>query len=475
MHRLQQHVFGPAGEGAGLQDEPLVIHCRPQAPPNRTLILLIHGLGGSRYDYWGEMPTFLYSDFPAADLGLYSYDTALKRIRLWWKSLNLEDEARVLANVLRQLVDYSSVVLIGHSMGGLLAKGAIAHLVQVNDRKTLRRLTALVLLASPQAGSLRVPSWFRIFSPDARSLYPHNTYIQRTDHLLRTRINPNAAARPDKPFNVPTWAVVAANDFWVDPMSAGLGLPDAQQRFVRGDHGTIIRPAHREAGSYQFIRDCIAASSRPAPARGRHTEGIVCEPAEIRDAPAIHQLAVQMFGTVSPCEVIRDMIAGRRAVVRVVRRMREDKVQRWERFVGYFVIMPLTPEAADQIRSGQMLGSSLTNDHMTERPGDASTLYLGSIAASDFYSKAVVLEALRGEVYRCTAERPRELLARPVRDEGLRLVTENGFRPVNGTGGMGTMYRLQMGDQRPTRQRRKGGSRQRARTANQESTAATGS
>jgi pimeloyl-ACP methyl ester carboxylesterase len=157
-------------------DEPLIIHQRTTETGNQRLVIFVHGLGGSRYgtnSTWGNFPKFLYEDILNADIGLYSYRTALGRLK-FWKSTKIEAQAEILATRIRELQKYKSIVLIGHSMGGILAKGAIAHLAKTNQKKVLKRLNGLFLMASPQLGSLKIPRLFRRLSPDAWVLAPHS-------------------------------------------------------------------------------------------------------------------------------------------------------------------------------------------------------------------------------------------------------------------------------------------------------------
>jgi hypothetical protein len=88
--------------------------------------MFIHGLGGTRYRTWtpeGQdprkvgFPKFLHEDIPTLDVGLYAYRTALGRLK-WWRSIELEDEAEVLADRLRDCAKvYRSIILVGHSIG----------------------------------------------------------------------------------------------------------------------------------------------------------------------------------------------------------------------------------------------------------------------------------------------------------------------------------------------------------------------
>src|SRR3954465_10707092 len=77
MRSVVQETYGPPANNDS--EEPLFVHRRSSKQNNRRLVILIHGLFGKRYCYWGDLPSFLYGDFGEVDLGLYQYATGLRR------------------------------------------------------------------------------------------------------------------------------------------------------------------------------------------------------------------------------------------------------------------------------------------------------------------------------------------------------------------------------------------------------------
>ena len=99
MEIFEQAKFKVPERTSSLVDEPLVVHRHPER--REALVVLIHGLGGSRYGTWQNFPRFLFEDLSdAVDVGLYSYRTAWRRLKLT-ASVDLEQEARVLADIVR--------------------------------------------------------------------------------------------------------------------------------------------------------------------------------------------------------------------------------------------------------------------------------------------------------------------------------------------------------------------------------------
>lgn len=270
MRRLIQPTFEEPPNPEGLADEPLVIHQRTPKTSNGSLVVFVHGLGGSRYGgkaTWGYFPRFIYEDFPQLDVGLYAYTTLFGRFKIW-KSIPLEDEADIFAETIREdLRDYRTIILAGHSMGGLLCMAAITDLVQFRDH--LQRIGGLILMATPQLGSQRVPRLLSRFSPDFYALRAHGRFVQGihqsfADHLVldETSSDPSRTA-------IPTWALTGASDFWVDRLSSEIHLPRKRLGRVHGSHTSIVKPPDKQAVGYRrvhgWIEHCLERAKVPSP------------------------------------------------------------------------------------------------------------------------------------------------------------------------------------------------------------------
>jgi pimeloyl-ACP methyl ester carboxylesterase len=259
MKILEQDAYAEPPNPAELDDHQVVIHRRTGSSSSQ-LVIFVHGLGGQRYgrkSTWGNFPKFIFEDMPGVDVGLYKYETLWDRLRLG-AQIPLETEADAFAGMIRdEFAGYRDIILIGHSMGGLLCKALITRLVHDGRTDLLDRIAGLFLLASPQIGSLRVPRMLTWLSQDARALKPHSALaldIARTfeDHLLVDR----DAVSYDRPV-IPTYAVLGASDFWVDQLSAGIGLPTKQKKVASGTHTAVVKPASKDSPIYQWVRDQV--------------------------------------------------------------------------------------------------------------------------------------------------------------------------------------------------------------------------
>lgn len=260
MKRLVQTEFAQPQDGTALGEEPLVIHQRTTPTANDKLLVFVHGLGGQRYGArttWGKFPEFLFADLPDVDIGLYQYRTGGGRV-LSTKSVSIESEARVFADLIRDgLSGYKSIMLVGHSMGGLVCKATIKVLIDARMRNALTRLCGLMLMATPQLGSLRMPGWLSRWSFDARALHPHNDLIQSINRTFEDHVALDEAVATLRKVTIPTWAVEGVSDTWVDPLSSGIGLTSSRRKLVRGSHTSIVKPVDRSADAYEWVKERI--------------------------------------------------------------------------------------------------------------------------------------------------------------------------------------------------------------------------
>ena len=260
MKKLPQTEFKEPDDLEAVAEEPLVIHKRPETA-NSHLIICVHGLGGSRYGgdkaTWGKFPQFVFEDIPELDVGLYEYRTLFRRLK-FWKSVSLSDEAKVFADIIRdELSDYKTVILAGHSMGGLLCKAVISYLLRTSERNALSRIGGLILMATPQLGSIRVPRILTLLSPDFRTLKAHSSFVAEITETFQNHLYTDERINAVDKIIIPTWAILGASDFWVDQLSSGIGLTSNRRKIVRGSHTEIVKPKNKESDVYSWVRDRI--------------------------------------------------------------------------------------------------------------------------------------------------------------------------------------------------------------------------
>ncbi|MFE5341829.1 alpha/beta hydrolase [Isoptericola sp. NPDC056578] len=274
----------------------------------KTLIILLHGLGGHAYRTWGNLPGYLFDRMdPVTDIAVYDYRSGLRL--LWGSRGNYDHWVPQFVEHFRELAkSYEAIFLVGHSQGGKIAEDAARILLQSinlsgpNQPATANRenqsLAALIFLASPRAGATLVSGLtahllptlepLRLFGPrsvETEEFYSSHVERQNTAHSHRTHI-------------LPAYAAIAGGDQFVSTFSAAHGIPSSQRKHLSTTHTKIAKPSHSQSELVQWIcqivsdvvsvraqrtRD-IQHTAPVAPLNNRTPEGIVI--AELQSDPS---------------------------------------------------------------------------------------------------------------------------------------------------------------------------------------------
>ncbi|RJS45588.1 alpha/beta hydrolase [Nocardioides cavernaquae] len=215
-------------------DERVVVMRRTDRERPNALVVLIHGLAGSGYGTWHHIPRkILTSNLVNADVAVADYPSA-------WRQLRKKPALPVLIDLLcdqLQTLDYKSIVLVGHSMGGLLAGATVRQWQQtLSPPLPVETIAGLIFVASPRAGS----KW-PVPTKERRVLGIHSPLQTLNDRFFSSHVDATIERSGSGPLKVPCFAVTADNDMWVDPFSSGLGITDAQRQTLPGTHTSVMR------------------------------------------------------------------------------------------------------------------------------------------------------------------------------------------------------------------------------------------
>ena len=229
---------------------------------SKDLVVLVHGFGSSEA-CWSRLLTLLRGDEALCErfeFVCFSYETQLINPNPLRRIPRLTEIAETLKAFLEQ-ESYArrEVTLVGHSQGGLVIHGYLAHMLCEGLGEQLRRVRQVVTFATPHAGSTTL-SWLR------RLLYwffdnPH-------ERALRV-LDPETADVVDTVRRRVVEATAGGATQWPIPVHCFFGrsdnvVPDASARGpfgsaapLRGDHFTILRPDSREDERYQRFAEVL--------------------------------------------------------------------------------------------------------------------------------------------------------------------------------------------------------------------------
>ncbi len=258
----------------------------PCPAPAKTLVLFVHGFSSSK-KCWLPFFKLLRTDRRVRAgfvLKCFGYPTSWFSFSVLKRMPSIRDVARSLAAELDvQYGEYQSIILVGHSQGGLVIQAYLAEKLEGRAYE-LARIRELIFFATPNLGSMLLFNLRRIlffFLPNR----------QETELRVLNEVSADVRARVSQHI---VSATVRGPNEWPIPVRCFYGLEDgiveaasAQGAFVDpialpGDHSGILKPRSRRDLRYSALVDAL---TDPPGHRGifeiaRYETRVTVEPAQ---------------------------------------------------------------------------------------------------------------------------------------------------------------------------------------------------
>ena len=263
-------IFEQAESLQGTRTEQLRDWVR-EDPQNHQLVVFVHGFNSNKDAAWGQFPTLLKGDPDFKDFNIHRFGYPTKLCR---QVSNIQNQGDLLASFLKEILTaeqprYRQVVLVGHSMGGLVILHALLRLerdhLEVLQDKELKVLT----FGTPYLG---------VENTEALSLFCDNKQANNLSILNDTlgelgrewtrRYNQKPAPSGRETPQVPLYAFRGTEDRFISKTSA-CGYPQTPCESVDGDHDSIVKPTNRTHLAYQKLK-AIANRPRATPTSEEH-------------------------------------------------------------------------------------------------------------------------------------------------------------------------------------------------------------
>jgi pimeloyl-ACP methyl ester carboxylesterase len=205
------------------------------AEANRAAIVFVHGFTGNGLSTWANLsdriakhPSLTSWDCWTLTYGSTSWLPDISGI--WTADADLSTLAAHLRThvILGVLSPYRTLVLIAHSMGGLVVQKAL-----VDDPAFAGRTSAVILFGTPSAGLVKART-IRFWKRQLADMGKSSPFVTKLRADWQERFGANA------PFTF--LAVAGERDQFVPPESSIKPFPDDQQAVVAGDHVSMLSP-----------------------------------------------------------------------------------------------------------------------------------------------------------------------------------------------------------------------------------------
>jgi len=243
-------------------------------PCGRTAVIFIHGITGDR-STWGTWPELLRDDQALKEeIGIF--DVYLVG---YYSSLNEGPSVPSISRALGRLLDdrlfrkgYSKIVLICHSLGGILCREHLLHVKLRWGHAYLSLFRATITLGTPLQGSEQANRWIVRASANEQvrvlRTIDVNDFLQLLDNSTQeftekretlgcpelqlyagyeTLETPLIEGTP-----LPKWEVVSK-------ASATHGVPSARQQGFDKDHRQLVKPTNRGDLVYKWVAGILRA------------------------------------------------------------------------------------------------------------------------------------------------------------------------------------------------------------------------
>ncbi|MFD0345989.1 esterase/lipase family protein [Kitasatospora aburaviensis] len=236
----------------------------------RLGVVFVHGIASSA-ETWDAVRESLAQTEDLANLEPdppFQYKTGLLGKKPWnlKNSLlqvlpSIDTVADSLAEYLdTEAEDFQRLVLVGHSMGGLVIQRFLTHMLGQQRGHDLRRIRRIVLLACPNTGSslvLALRKALPLRNPQDLELQPFNELVANTKNLVLANIV-NARAITPGSCPIPFSVYAGESDGIVPVASAKDAFPGA--RALPGDHSTILQEQRTFNTLRRLLRDATDSS-----------------------------------------------------------------------------------------------------------------------------------------------------------------------------------------------------------------------
>ena len=172
-------------------------------------------------------------------------------------------------------------------------------------------------------------------------------------------------------------------------------------------------------------------------------------PARSKELMWVREFASSYFGTgVTPLESMRRWHEKYKSVFILLEEVDRAQGRTQSTIHGYHCMIPLTSAAARLVADEQVDGTTILADHVSSTLRDAAAVYIGGVAGKGRRARAAILADLYARIDDLQ-ERRIPIYTRPITDDGLRLVNDYPFVPVDPKVPAETLkriYRLDWGD-----------------------------
>jgi pimeloyl-ACP methyl ester carboxylesterase len=263
LNRLKQFFFG--------------VNIAQVRAEGKAAVIFVHGLGGSAHGTWGKMLSLFAADAELKEFGIdcYAYPTSLLAFSMFSDRPGVRELAEGLRTHIRIHHPDKAILLVGHSLGGLVVRQYLLDVLDLSDSPPIR---GALLYAVPNSGS----EWAQINSALSRRHLQAKQLRPSSD--LLAGLNKDWIKRKIEE-KIDVTYVIGGMDAIVSKTSGAWSQGANLHMVIEHGHRSIISPESCADTSYKILRDFVVRNGAvgeelgaivPAVPVTHLTAGVVC-------------------------------------------------------------------------------------------------------------------------------------------------------------------------------------------------------
>jgi pimeloyl-ACP methyl ester carboxylesterase len=226
-----------------------------------VLVVFVHGLTGDAETTWGSFPALLAEDsgLSRVDVCVWGYPT-----KIAGHMPGIREAATQLQSELRhRAADYRHIVLVGHSLGGLLIRALVVAALKDSRIEDVQSINHIVTFATPNDGVeiADIVSFFRLPNRQIDDLaMTGETVNELRGEWIERVYSPNIRPGEERSKRqIPLTTVIGLQDRLVPFDRARSFFRHPPPETVPGDHVSMKLPKDRESLCYLILRNILKA------------------------------------------------------------------------------------------------------------------------------------------------------------------------------------------------------------------------
>lgn len=168
-----------------------------------------------------------------------------------------------------------------------------------------------------------------------------------------------------------------------------------------------------------------------------------CRKANKSDLQNIYEMADDLFDwNISPLETMKLWHTHNRSLFWVIERYEVNKKSKKKSFEGYFCVIPLIESATQSLLSGELSGANFERCHIVPERNKIEAIYVGGVAAKTKTAKGFAMMGLKQYLNYLFEQGLKQVITRPVSDDGLRIAIHHGFTSIGPNNNQGNLFEL---------------------------------